>query len=517
MDLNAVQPAVPLLILIALALALRLSIHIGRTPSGVDTWFFLLYVRELRCRKRFPVKLPQYLLQEAEQTYPPLFPLFLALFPVGFLERFFWLISPIIDVVQLALLYMATYKISGSVNIAALAGLIYAVTPQLIAENRNLNSRSFAALLNAGTMLLLFRATVVPHFEPVWFVSALLLAGALLLAHHMTTQALIFTSFVLAIVFRDPRYFIFLLMAFAIAQMVSLGFYRRVLRQHWDVVDFWRRNLRFLGAHQILDSPIYGCGRRQTSSYYQDGLQGVAKLCLRLLGENPFILAMLVTPIPGGGWPALMYWWAVSVLACALATTFVPPLRIFGQGHLYMKLSAFPAAYTLGLAMADYNHPTMLAKLTTLSSLLLSAIAVSYLYRYHRGKATEHTSEAPSELQAVAEFVRVQPAGDLLCLPAMYADYLAYHCDKKVYWGAHNAGFRLIEPFFPVFRKPIAELVAQSETVILIIHTEYTTVEALRIQDRVHELTRFGGFHVYELAPTASARHSSSLLASQSY
>ena len=80
--------------------------------------------------------------------------------------------------------------------------------------------------------------------------------------------------------------------------------------------------------------------RRPTSGLYRSRMA----LGARVLGENPFILAMLVTPIPGNVWAAHMYWWAVAILVWAVLTTFGGPLRILGPGFHYMKTSIFPTA-----------------------------------------------------------------------------------------------------------------------------------------------------------------------------
>ena len=146
--------------LVALALYLRLRVFIGADPGGVDTWYYLASADALRRRKRFPISLPQYLLHEATESYPAGFPLFLALLPQDWLRRYFWLVSPLIDTVHLLLLYLVSYRLTDSVLAACTAGLIYAVTPQLISETRNLNSRAFASLLLTLAMLALLRSVV---------------------------------------------------------------------------------------------------------------------------------------------------------------------------------------------------------------------------------------------------------------------------------------------------------------------------------------------------------------------
>src|SRR5687767_11878331 len=73
-----------------LAFALRVLVHAGRTPGGVDTWYYLAYADAFRRRPSLDVRLPQYLLQDERQSYPPLFPSLLSLIPAGVLRRWYW-------------------------------------------------------------------------------------------------------------------------------------------------------------------------------------------------------------------------------------------------------------------------------------------------------------------------------------------------------------------------------------------------------------------------------------------
>ncbi|HYY88260.1 MAG TPA: hypothetical protein VFA49_05660, partial [Chloroflexota bacterium] len=153
------------LVLVGLALYLRLRIFIGTRPGGVDTWYYLASAEAIRRQKRLPISLPQYLLHEPTESYPAVFPLFLALLPRGWLRAYFWLVSPIVDSVQLLLLYLLSFRLTDSVLAAGTAGLIYAVTPQLISETRNLNGRAFASLLQTVAMIVLLRS-VIPSTGP---------------------------------------------------------------------------------------------------------------------------------------------------------------------------------------------------------------------------------------------------------------------------------------------------------------------------------------------------------------
>src|SRR5215467_8206028 len=112
------------LALVGLALYLRLRIFIGTRPGGVDTWYYLASAEAIRAQRRLPIKLPQYLLHDEKESYPAVFPLFLALLPTKWLGAYFWLISPIVDSVHLLLLYLLSYRLTDSVLAAGIAGLI---------------------------------------------------------------------------------------------------------------------------------------------------------------------------------------------------------------------------------------------------------------------------------------------------------------------------------------------------------------------------------------------------------
>src|ERR1051325_3602987 len=93
------------LVLVGLALYLRLRIFIGTRPGGVDTWYYLASAEAIRRQKRLPISLPQYLLHEKRESYPAVFPLFLAMLSPKWLRSYFWLVSPIVDALHLLLLY----------------------------------------------------------------------------------------------------------------------------------------------------------------------------------------------------------------------------------------------------------------------------------------------------------------------------------------------------------------------------------------------------------------------------
>jgi hypothetical protein len=497
------------LALVGLAMYLRLRIFIGAQPGGVDTWYYLAFAEALRLKKRLPVSLPQYLLGDRTESYPIVFPLFLASLSPRWLRAYFWLLSPIIDAVHLLLLYLLAFRLTDSVLAAGTAGLIYAVTPQLISETRNLNGRAFASLLNTVAMLVLLRS-IIPGEGPLsnllgtadsgLFIVAVVLVGILYNTHTSTTIAFLVSVATLTVVFSEPRFLLAGLAGLPVAIVLSGGYYLRVLNNHVHAARFWIRNVQYTRAHQIDDSPVFGAHDRTgraSSGLYRSRLS----LLGRVLGENPFILPMLVTPIPQNIWAEHMYWWAVAILGWSMLTTFGGPLRILGPGFHYMKVSVFPSAYALAVTVNIQEGAVSVVGLASLIALVASFAALAYFYRLMARRETEHTARTPPDLAEAAAHLRSLPGQRVLILPSMYADFVAYNAGKAVVWGGHSGDLRRFEEFYPVLRKPLDYFVEQYRVNYLVLDHAYVTPERLGLGDGVVPVDRVGAIAIYELVP----------------
>lgn len=494
------------------ALALRLVVHIGATPSGVDTWYYLASADELRRTRRLPISLPRYLLQDRTESYPPGFIAFLALFPSAFLRRAFWLISPLVDALHLLLLYAVTYRITGHLETAALGGLIYAVVPQLIAETRSLNPRSLGVLLASVAMYLILRFTLPAEDAEAlwlgaapWYVGALALGAvaAVFLTHSTSAIALGVGTTALTLLYQDWRYLTFTLGGFLLAFVLTRGFYADVLMNHVHAVRFWRRNGPLRGADPIEDSPVYG-SPDPTAERRATRWRGLRWQFIRLVGENPFVIPMVLAPLPGSEWwGGRMHWWALAVLAWATATTVVPQLRAFGPGYIYLKASIFPTAFTLAMR-SGFPSPIPVAA-TVAVAFGLSLAAVAYFVFYTRTRSTERTSSAPPGLVRVAARLRALPGDGVLVLPPMYADYVCYNSGKRTLWGGHSGDLTRFEAMFPVIRVPLDELIAKYDLRYALLDLGYVTPERLGLRGRIREIAREDGLALYATSGSSSA------------
>jgi len=502
--------------LVSLAMYLRLRIFIGTRPGGVDTWYYLASAEAIRRQKHLPISLPQYLLHDKHESYPPVFPLFLAMLPQGWLRRYFWLVSPLIDTAHLVLLYVLSYRLTDSILAASVAGLIYAVTPQLISETRNLNGRAFASLLQTVAMLVLLRsllpepgitARLFGSSETGLWVVAVILIAVLYNTHTSTTIAFLVSAFMLSLVFGEPRFVLAGILGLPAAILLSGGYYVRVIVNHIHAARFWIRNVRLTRAHQVADSPVLFSpneGSSRGRGLYRSNLRSIAWLGVRLVGENPFVLALLFLGPPLEEWGGHMFWWAAAILSWAVATTFVPPLRILGPGFHYVKASVFPSAYALAVTV-NVQEGLSLGRAAVLACLVASFGGLAYFYRVMARRETEHTAQTPPDLAEAAGYLKTLPGQVVLVLPTMYADFIAYAANKAVVWGGHSGDLRRFDEFFPVIRRPLDYFFERYHVAYLLLDLAYTTPGVLRIEDRLESLGAFGAIEVYGVCAVPSA------------
>lgn len=492
-----------------MAFMLRIAVLLGARPGGVDTWYYLASAEALRRRFRLPVRLPQYLLHESSESYPPGFIVALAILPRRWLARWFWTVAPFADAMNCSFLFFVTYRLTDSQSTAAVAGIIYATMPQLVSETRSLNPRAPAVLVASVAMMLVLRSLVPPESASSlqlgaapWGIAAaaVVLIAILALTHTTTLVAFAFSNATLAVVFVDPRPVLFVVAGVALASLLPGRLYGRVLKNHLHSARFWRRNIAFRNAHPIDDSPLYTTDASSRPGRRAGWDRGIMRPLIRLAAENPFMLPLLLTPLPIAGlewWGQRMYWWAFAVLAFVAATTFVPPLRIFGPGRLYLKSSIFPTAFTLALATSGITglaSPLGLAVAGALAASLASVVAFLLVVRR---RTTEHTAIVPADLAAISADLSVQEGDGVLVLPTMYSDYLCYASGKRVLWGGHSGDLLRFEDVFPIFRKPLEDLVAEYGLAFVLLDEAYVTPARVGLEPYLVVVARRGTFALY--------------------
>lgn len=492
----------------ALAFFARVAVLLGREPGGVDAWYYLCYARAFRRAPGFQVALPQYLLQDLKQSYAPVFPSLLGLLSEKTLSRTFWAISPAIDCITLALLFFLSLKLTASPTVALVASLSYAVSPTLISESRSLSPRSFGVLVHAISMVFLLRAVIG---TPQWFwIAGAALSGALVFLSSATaTASYFFVATVLSVVLGDARFLGIALVALFASWLLSFGHLGRVFHNYVHAIRFWIRHRQEFGSHPILDSPLYGGPREKPSSRPRDhGFlgQGLGSQMLRLLGENPFLLALpFANPWHGGPWTLALFIWAAALSVFAVIATVVWPLRAFGPGRNYMKSAIFPTAYVIAAAIGTRGGLTRPAGLATLAALGASVISIVFFVVYMRSKKHELSAHVPEGLRRLVDGLSSRPEGGVVCLPGGYSDYVAYKTERPVLWGSHSGSLDLFELVSPVWRERVETAARARGVRYLLLERTFVEPDVLRLDAQCALLESSGAFDLYDLQATRAA------------
>lgn len=446
--------------LLGFALVLRvIPIALSPRGAGIDHWFWKSYVETLRRDRQFPPSLPQYILDE-HQWYPPLFPLLLARLPARVFSRQDTLIAIVVDLARMLVLLGVSYWRTRDMSVVAVAGLLYATTPIHVFYNVQLNPRGLAALMLDGLLLLLL---LLLDQEGAWFIwpIVVVMSGLILLTHKMTSQLFWFLVLGTALIYRNWSLLLLIPLSMAAAFAMSRGFYREVLRAHWDIVSFWQRNWRWAGADLIRESPVYGDGQyERPRKLHPSGLRGLLHQSIRLIGFNPaaWVACLLVYDRlwiePVMIFPTIVLVWLLLTCLLVCLTTFVPWFKCLGAGYLYLYNATLITSLLIGLTFKQTLSP-QLSLLFTVGVLLCNCFALLVYYvDFHSNKrARVHPG-----LEEMIERLRQLPRGVVMCIPANWYEVVAYKTGHPVLWGAHGYGFRKVEPTWPRFLVPVSEI-----------------------------------------------------------
>ncbi|HEY3044886.1 MAG TPA: hypothetical protein VGJ39_12715 [Vicinamibacterales bacterium] len=442
-----------------LAVVSRVLMARAAAGSGkVDHYYWMLAAQAYRTQRGLPVRLEgKYLLEDEAQAYPPLFGFLLGRWH---LDR--WGIGAVwaLELVQLGVLVILLGAFGAPLAAIALAVTVYSAAPVLVMYDTQLNSRILGEVLLFTLMAAEACAVFVaqaPAGQILLWSAAAALTALVIMTHKMTLQLqmalLLPWSFVLGTMWPLLAFLCGVALFFGI---VGRPFAIYQLRTHWDIVRFWNRNWRRLGGHQFRDSPIYGTPYTGRSTYFhQPGLRGIAKHFRVVLSYAPFNLVLPFASLATGWWPPpWLLLWLAAIYIWALATLFVPPLKCFGGGHLYVFNAVAP-----GACYVAWLPDTAVATRILTVGVILTAVSLAAAWRIVRNRSATRDQM----FQQVVSALAVQPKGRVAVFPLQSAEAVAWSTHHAVLWGGHGYGFSRLEGFFPVLTEPLTKFLDKYE------------------------------------------------------
>jgi hypothetical protein len=466
---------------------------------GVDHWFWKTYVETYRSTKRFPPELPQYLLDEA-QWYPPLFPLMIARLPGALFDRWSHQVAIIIDLLRLSLLLGAVgWQTDWNAGALAVAGVVYATTPIQVALNAQLNPRGLGALLLDALLLLLLWCLQTGGVWWAWS-AVIIISGLILLTHKMTTQLFWFVALASGVLYRSWIILGLIPASIAAAMVLSRGFYWKILVAHWDIVSFWNRNWRWLGADPVRESPVYGDGTfERGKKLHKTGLKGVLWHLFILFGFNPAawiscLLAYerLFAPSTFLIYPTFLLVWLLLPCAFAFVTSYVPVMKCLGAGYLYIYNTSLICSLLLALTWLYTSNPLFSNVFIGLALTLNGAGLLVYYWETLRNPRTR----VDVSLERMLDHLRREPQSVVMCIPSNWHEVVHYKTGHAVLWGGHGYGFKRFEPIWPRLQVSFSEITRQYG-VRYLLTTEAMVLPALEAELSSARVVREGNYRLY--------------------
>lgn len=447
--------------------------------QGCDAYFILLCAETLRWQRRLPIVLPPlYLLERREQWYPPGFLLLCALLPQHLLQRYYWLLNHLVDLLNISIVFVFAVE-AGQAWLGVVAIVAYALFPGLVLEYASLTTRPLGVVLLSGFLLAAYFGM------QSWPAAglALLCGVALLYSHKLTTQQLWFTLPFVAAATADWRWLVWLPVLYLAAFIVWPRGFVRILDAHRVIVVFWSRYWRLLGAHAVRQSPVYGDGHTRTDVYRNGGWRAAIGFAKDTAHQNYLIMPVLALAWPNGfdePFERFLLGWILSAYVAGVLTHFIPTLRGIGLGRQYVKFGILPTLLYLAVH-AQAASPLVPALLAVALVLLLRQYAL--IAANSRSQQSSQSGQVSEPLMRLLAKLRDEPEARVMCLPVHLCDLVSYVARVPTYWGTHGDTFdERLATFFPVLQHPLETYVKDGMLTHLLLDRSYVKPEELGLR-----------------------------------
>jgi len=457
---------------------------------GVDVWSRMLetdYIR--KNHHRIPMqKISDGFILEGYFNYPPVMPWLLSFISKKSFFSIQGFIAPIFDILQNILIFIITLQITGKIETAILAQLVYATIPLTILENSYLTPRSLGYLNFTLAFYPLLLYSIQPNILYL-FISFIFLTLSFF-THKFATQSLFFACLFFSIIEnRTFPYLLIFLLSFITAIIISKGYYLRILQGHIDNIRFWMRNFRYRFAHQVR-GVIRQRGKTDFVGkvYYLLG----TFTPVTLIGTNIWIVfPLLFFAAASFGWQLIpignpllykmsmlvVFFYILSILV--LSIKFLIPI---GEGQRYLEMVLTPTAIIAAItffALLDTNYKN--AVIVIFLSILFVNLSLTVFIQW-KGIIEDKNRSVTKDMKKIFSFVnRLKPVPRVLCIPHQITTMILYSTKAKVLVDIQAGTLQRIEDVFPILKSSVSDIAKKYNLNILILKKNYASMEELNM------------------------------------
>lgn len=462
---------------------------------GVDTWRILKIADYLRNNKKYPTYLSEQYIVQGKFDHPIMLSAFLALFSKKVVDKYQFLVSPIIESLHCFTLFLYVYLLTNNITTALIAQLFYTLTPMVLMESSQLSTRSVGSFIFTLTWIALMQFSFYGGW--LYFFIAEFMVVFLTLTHRMSMQVLVLLSIFFLAITASYWYFLLSVLGIGISWFCFGNKYKSILKGHIKLLRLWYMHIDKRYAHQIRGVPGKNEKIKQTDFVRRIERMFVNIPGFSLLAPNIWmIIVFLVLLLPEYktvfvGLFSHIWIWAASLFALALATSLIKRLRFMGSGERYIEYSAFPVAMVaaIGLSAFSSNPPFDLSR--NLIIVLIGVVAVlgallpALVMQINVILKDKNRSITP-ELRKIIDYLKAEEDKSeirLACIPHQLADGVLYFTNRvKLYLTDSNEHIEeMFKKWWPLIKQPIAKTLEERQITHLLINENYISLEEITL------------------------------------
>lgn len=467
---------------------------------GVDTWRFLMIADYLRQYKRKPESVPQYIIP-TPFAYPPVLITLLSFFPKKALERYQFLISPVIDLINNFIIFNAAYFFTKDFKAAIFAQIIAALTPVIVMEASSLSARIFSHLIFYSSFFSLILFSLYNNF--IWLIIAAIMLVILFYTHKLALQVYLVGVIALSLFERNPFYLLFFIAVFLSVFFLGGRSYRIILEDHLAVLSYFIKYIDLRFAHQFR-----GVLKEKENKDFINKLYSLSfkNPFVYLLGNNPWLgiflaisvlnyskLTNFVIAFESKGL-LKMNIWIFALLVWAFLTLSVKKIRFLGEGNRYIEYAVLPLSIVLGGYLSLFWSNFGFMFILTFPAFSISLLA-TIIYIQQKAIVNDKARTLSPDLWKVINYLNSFKKEKLRMafFPNTLGDPIMYFIKAKALLTDGGKGMHELKDLIPVVSKPMSEIIKKYNVNYILIEESYVNINELKLKS-YKDIIKFGSY-----------------------
>lgn len=460
---------------------------------GVDVWSRMLETDYIRKNgHKIPTqKISDGFILEGFFNYPPVMPWLLSFIPKKTLFNIQGFIAPVFDILQNILVFFITWQITGRIEVAVFAQLVYATIPLTILENSYLTPRSLGYLNFTLAFYPLLLYTVQPN--AVYLLTSFIFLTLSFFTHKFAVQSLFFACLFFSIMEnRTFPYLVIFLLSLLTAIFISRGYYLRILQGHIDNIRFWMRNYEYRFSHQVRGI----IKQREKTDFVGQVYYLLGTFTpLTLIGTNIWtIFPLIFFGATISGWSFLPYAnpllfkmgiWVVFFYILSILVLSIKYLIPIGEGQRYLEMALAPTAIITAITISTLLNTGYknLGIIIFLSILLVNIALTIFIQR--KGIIQDKNRSLTYDMQKVFSFInKLKPVPRILCIPHQITTMILYNTKAEVLVDIQAGTLQKIEDVFPTLKSSVSDIARKYNLNILVLKKDYASMEELKMKKK---------------------------------